>query len=112
MNSSLYNSATGTQAPHCIHAVGIGRTGAVYIEALLRTGEVEDLLEDSRATFAAMVVDIGDQDMQNVIDYANSFRKRLASRGFRPSASTSRRSHCRYLIGTSSLRGLTARVSF
>ena len=81
MNSSLYNSATGTQAPHCIHAVGIGRTGAVYIEALLRTGEVEDLLEDSRATFAAMVVDIGDQEMQNVIDYANSFRKRLASRG-------------------------------
>lgn len=81
MNSSLYNSATGTQAPHCIHAVGIGRTGAVYIEALLRTGEVEDLLADPRATFAALVVDIGDQDMGVVIDYANSFKKRLESRG-------------------------------
>lgn len=81
MNSSLYNSATGSQAPHCIHAIGVGRTGAVYIEALLRTGEVEDLLADPRATFAAMVVDIGDQHMSNVIDYANSFKKRLESRG-------------------------------
>lgn len=81
MNSSLYNSATGTQSPHCIHAIGIGRTGAVYVEALLRTGEVEDLLEDPRATFAAMVVDIGDQDMGVVTDYANSFKQRLASRG-------------------------------
>lgn len=81
MNSSLYNSATGTQAPHCIHAVGIGRTGAVYIEALLRTGEIEDLLADPRATFAALVVDIGDQDMNVVTDYANSFKKRLEARG-------------------------------
>ncbi|MHB1701433.1 MAG: hypothetical protein ACYCSN_15130 [Acidobacteriaceae bacterium] len=81
MTSSLYNSATGVQAPHCLHAIGIGRTGMVYIEALLRTGEIEDLLTDPRATFAAMVVDIGDQDMGIVIDYANSFKKRLASRG-------------------------------
>lgn len=81
-SSSLYNSATGMQSPHCIHAVGVGRTGAVYIEALLRTGEIEDLLaEDSRATCAIMLVDIGDQDMQVAIDYANSFKKRLASRG-------------------------------
>lgn len=81
MNSSLYNSATGTQSPHCIHAIGIGRTGATYIEALLRTGEIEDMLADPRATFAAMVVDIGDQDMGVVIDYANSFKARLQSRG-------------------------------
>ena len=81
MTSSLYNSATGVQAPHCLHAIGIGRTGAVYIEALLRTGEIEDLLTDPRATFAAMVVDIGDQDMGVVTDYANSFKKRLESRG-------------------------------
>lgn len=81
MTSSIYNSATGTQSPHCIHAIGIGRTGAAYIEALLRTGEVEDLLADPRATFAAMVVDIGDQDMGAAIDYANSFKQRLQSRG-------------------------------
>ena len=81
MTASLYNSATGVQAPHCIHAIGIGRTGSAYIEALLRTGEVEDLLTDPRATFAAMVVDIGDQDMGVVTDYANSFKKRLESRG-------------------------------
>lgn len=81
MSSSIYNSATGTQSPHCIHAIGNGRTGAAYIEALLRTGEVEDLLADPRATFAAMVVDIGDQDMGVAIDYANSFKQRLQSRG-------------------------------
>ncbi len=81
MSSSLYNSATGVQAPHCLHAIGIGRTGMAYIEALLRTGEIEDLLTDPRATFAAMVVDIGDQDMGIVTDYANSFKKRLESRG-------------------------------
>lgn len=78
--SSLYNSATGTQAPHCVHVVGIGRTGAQYVEALLRTGEIEDMLEDKRARFAAMVVDIGEQDMQNCKDYAAAFTKRLESR--------------------------------
>ena len=81
MTASLYNSATGVQAPHCLHAIGIGRTGMVYIEALLRTGEIEDMLTDPRATFAAMVVDIGEQDMGVVTDYANSFKKRLESRG-------------------------------
>ncbi len=81
MTSSIYHSATGVQSPHCIHAIGIGRTGMTYIEALLRTGEIEDLLADQRATFAAMIVDIGDQDMGVVTDYANSFKKRLESRG-------------------------------
>ena len=81
MTASLYHSATGTQAPHCMHVVGIGRTGAAYVEALLRTGEIEDLLADPRARFAAMVVDIGDQDMEVATDYAKSFGKRLESRG-------------------------------
>ena len=80
MSASLYHSATGTQAPHCMHVIGIGRTGAAYVEALLRTGEVEDHLSDPRATFAAMVVDIGDQDMSIAQDYAASFVKRLESR--------------------------------
>jgi hypothetical protein len=64
-----------------MHVIGIGRTGAVYVEALLRTGEIEDHLTDPRARFAAMVVDIGDQDMDIVKDYAAAFRKRLESRG-------------------------------
>ena len=81
MSASLYHSATGTQAPHCMHVIGIGRTGAAYVEALLRTGEIEDHLADPRATFAAMVVDIGDQDMGLAMDYAVSFKKRLESRG-------------------------------
>src|ERR1700740_1897515 len=80
-SASMYNSATGVQSPHCIHVIGIGRTGMAYVEALLRTGEIEDLLADPRATCAAMMLDIGDQDMGVVTDYANSFKKRLESRG-------------------------------
>jgi hypothetical protein len=81
MNASLYHSSTGTQAPHCMHVVGVGRTGSNYVEALLRTGEIEDHLDDPRATFAALVVDIGDQDMSLAQDYAAAFVKRLESRG-------------------------------
>lgn len=84
MAKSLYHSSTGNQSEHCIHVVGIGRTGATYVEALLRTGEIEDMLEDPRARFAAMVVDIGDQDMAIVNDYAAAFKKRLESRGIPP----------------------------
>lgn len=81
MSASLYHSATGVQAPHCMHVVGIGRTGAGYVEALLRTGEIEDHLADPRARFAALVVDIGAQDMEIAKDYAAAFVKRLESRG-------------------------------
>ncbi|WP_024276293.1 tubulin-like doman-containing protein [Hyphomicrobium sp. MC1] len=81
MSASLYHSSTGTQAPHCMHVVGIGRTGAAYVEALLRTGEIEDQLTDPRATFSALVVDIGEQDMGIAEDYAKAFVKRLESRG-------------------------------
>ena len=73
-------SGAAGDAP-CMHVIGIGRTGAVYVEALLRTGEIEDLLADPRATFAALVVDTGDDDMSLAQDYGASFYKRLESRG-------------------------------
>jgi hypothetical protein len=81
MSASLYHSAAGIQAPHCMQVIGIGRTGAGYVEALLRTGEIEDHLADPRATFAALVADIGEQDMEIAKDYAAFFIKRLESRG-------------------------------
>jgi hypothetical protein len=77
---SLYHSATGKQAPHCIHAIGIGKTGAQMLDALLRTGEIEDLLEDPRARFTALSVDIGDADMLQLRQYADSFHERLRAR--------------------------------
>ena len=46
-----------------IHAIGIGRTGAAHIEALIRTGEIEDLLAAPGASFAALLIDIGDDDI-------------------------------------------------
>ena len=78
---SMYHSATGEQAPHCIHVIGIGRTGAGYVDGMLRTGEVEDILEDSRARIAAMVVDVGEEDMLQAKDYASGLRERLRERG-------------------------------
>jgi hypothetical protein len=77
---SLYHSATGSQAPHCIHAIGIGKTGAYMVEALMRTGEIEDMLEDPRARFTALAVDIGDQDMRELKEYGRGLDQRLAER--------------------------------
>ncbi|MHA6792078.1 tubulin-like doman-containing protein [Pseudonocardia bannensis] len=81
MGMSLYHSATGAQAPHCIHAIGIGKTGAYMVEALLRTGEIEDQLEDPRARFTGLAVDIGEQDMHELREYAAGLNGRLAERG-------------------------------
>jgi len=69
------------RAPHNIHAIGIGRTGAAYIEALIRTGEVEDLLAVPGTRFAALLIDIGDDDLLVPGDYARSLKARLRSRG-------------------------------
>ena len=71
----------GAQKPHCVHAVGVGRTGAAHIEALLRTGEIEDLLATPGTTFAALLIDIGDDDIQIPNDYARSLKARLKTRG-------------------------------
>ena len=46
MALSMHHSATGNQSPHCVHAIGIGNTDADMVEALLRTGEIEDQHDD------------------------------------------------------------------
>jgi hypothetical protein len=78
---SMYHSATGQQSPHCIHAIGIGKTGAAMVDALIRTGELEDQLEDPRARFTALAVDIGEEDLHELREYAGGFRERLRERG-------------------------------
>jgi hypothetical protein len=80
MGLSMYHSATGAQSPHCIHAIGIGKTGAYMVEALLRTGEIEDMLEDPRARFTGLSIDIGDQDQHELKEYIGGFDQRLAER--------------------------------
>jgi len=80
MGLSMYHSATGAQAPHCIHAIGIGKTGAYMVEALIRTGEIEDMLEDPRARFTGLSIDIGDQDQHELKEYIGGFNQRLAER--------------------------------
>ncbi len=80
MTSSETAAVDKAIAP-CMHVIGIGRTGAVYVESLLRTGEAEDLLVGEGATFSALVIDIGDDDMSLAQDYGHAFTKRLESRG-------------------------------
>ena len=70
-----------TAPPHTVHVVGIGRTGAAYVEALLRTGEIEDLLTAPGAVCAALLIDIGDDALHIPDDYARSLKARLRSRG-------------------------------
>ena len=85
MSTSAASTATqagpDAQPPHNVHAIGIGRTGAAHIEALLRTGEVEDLLARPGTAFAALLIDIGDDALQVPNDYARSLKARLKSRG-------------------------------
>ena len=81
MATSGAQSIAKSHQPHCIHAVGLGRTGAAHIEALLRTGEVEDLLATPGTTFAALLIDIGEDDIQIPNDYARSLKARLKTRG-------------------------------
>ncbi|CCH75432.1 conserved hypothetical protein [Nostocoides australiense Ben110] len=78
---SMYHSATGKQAPHCINLLGLGKTGAQMIDAFLRTGEIEDLLEDPRARLTCLAVDIGEGDMRQLRQYADAFYERLDERG-------------------------------
>ncbi len=47
------------------------------VEALLRTGEIEDMLEDPRARFTGLSIDIGDQDQHELKEYASGFDQRL-----------------------------------
>lgn len=81
MALSMYHSATGEQSPHCLHAVGIGEAGAGYVDALLRTGEIEDHLADPKARFAALVITVGEDHLYQVRDYAKGLSERLAERG-------------------------------
>jgi hypothetical protein len=64
-----------------IHIIGVGRTGGAYIEALLRTGEVEDNLAPEGSTLSGLLVDIGEDDVQIPNDYARSLKARLTQRG-------------------------------
>ena len=78
--ASMYHSASGSQSPHCLHVVGIGKAGARMVDAMLRTGEVEDILDDPRARFTVLIVDIGEQDMLQAKDYAEGLSERLKER--------------------------------
>ncbi len=51
------------------------------VEALLRTGEIEDMLEDPRARFTGLSIDIGDQDQHELKEYIGGFDERLDSSG-------------------------------
>ena len=84
MAGSKSNDTTAEQTPHCVHVVGIGRTGAGYVDGLLRTGELEDILMNPEARVAALVVDVGKKDLIRAEDYADALKTRLAEQGIPP----------------------------
>ena len=73
--------STDDQAPYCLHVVGIGRSGAGYVDGLLRTGEIEDILAHPKARCAALVIDVGEDDLFRVEGYAAALSERLEERG-------------------------------
>jgi hypothetical protein len=70
-----------SQLPYCLNVIGIGRSGAGYVDGLLRTGEIEDILLDPRARISAMVVDIGSKYLSRPEDYADTLKCRLEEQG-------------------------------
>lgn len=76
---------TDSPKPHCVHVIGIGRTGCVHVEALLRTGEIEDNLTLPGTSLSVLMLDIGKEDMLIAGDYARSMRTRINQRGIDPS---------------------------
>lgn len=74
------DDTTAKQTPQCLHVVGIGRSGAGYVDGLLRTGEIEDILAEPGARCAALVIDVGEDDLFRVEGYAEALKDRLKER--------------------------------
>ena len=78
-DSQSQDSAAG---PHCLHVVGIGRSGVGYIDGLLRTGEVEDLVRDNEgARVACLAIDVGEDDLLRAEGYADALSDRMEEQG-------------------------------
>lgn len=45
--------------PSVVHVMGVGKTGADFIDQMIRQA-ADDFLEDSRTRFTTLAVDIGD----------------------------------------------------
>ena len=65
----------------CVHAIGIGSTGAGYVDALIRTGELEDVLIEDGSAQASIVIDTEKDNLIQVKDYASGLNERLTERG-------------------------------
>lgn len=81
MADSKSHDTAASEGPHCLHVVGIGRSGAGYVDGLIRTGEVEDLLRNPRARVAALIIDVGGDDLIQAEDYADALRERMEEHG-------------------------------
>ena len=77
-DSQSQDTAAG---PHCLHVVGIGRSGVGYIDGLLRTGEVEDLVGNEGARVACLAIDVGEDDLLRAEGYADALSDRMEEQG-------------------------------
>ncbi len=60
-----YGQNSGRHGPFSLHVVGLGKTGAGVVRALLR-GPLANYLKEDGSRFTALVVDIGEQDLQGL----------------------------------------------
>lgn len=81
MADSNSQDTAAPEGPRCLHVVGVGRSGAGFVDGLLRTGEVEDLLRNPRARVAALVIDVGGDDLLRAEGYADALRERMEEHG-------------------------------
>lgn len=80
MADSESRKSTQEQSPYCLHVVGIGRSGVGYVDGLLRTGELEDILDDPGARVAALAIDVGEDDLSRAEGYAHALSERMKER--------------------------------
>lgn len=80
MGRAISYDGSEEQSPQCIHVIGVGKSGADMISEMIYRGEIEDLLDDKRARFTALAIDIGDKDLKQVNKAGNALKQRLADR--------------------------------
>ena len=81
MGKSIMLNSTTEQSPFCIHCIGIGKAGCDMIAKMIEQGDIEDLLEDPRARFTTLAIDVGEKDLRHPKTRAIALHQRMKERG-------------------------------
>lgn len=70
LKRGIHRLGQDVTTPFSVHLVGIGKAGAEVIAQVLRDAPTSDLLRGESSKFAALAVDIGDQNLRQVRELA------------------------------------------